>query len=357
MQNVYRFTVPNGEMKNSASASVSWTPPPAPAGHNGRYLWTDAFGVLNFLTLYGATRNDAYLEYATILAQKVHDILGRTRDGSRRLPGASDSDPLGGGLRIGKQDAGGPDGDGQYHHYLTLWTYALNRLAVAWRCYTGHQTDAAGWNQMAIRLMEAVHTAFVYDREKQRPRMYWKVSTGLERPLTKSEGNLDPVDGLMVCRILRAFDPMNGAEALKDEMQDYQKIVSAKWETFSSHDPLDLGMALWSIHRLDGQEEWAAGLARRATEDLRNLIDSGYFSGDTHRRLAFREFGMVLGIRCALGHESDWESKAEGIVRSWEEEGVVPQPRQGEPVPRRNSGDLGPITAVMYAAALEPGGE
>lgn len=28
----------------------SWAAPPAPGGHLGRYLWTDAFGILNFLT-------------------------------------------------------------------------------------------------------------------------------------------------------------------------------------------------------------------------------------------------------------------------------------------------------------------
>src|SRR5712664_3313369 len=29
-----------------------WTPPPNSGGHRGRYLWTDAFGVINFLTLH-----------------------------------------------------------------------------------------------------------------------------------------------------------------------------------------------------------------------------------------------------------------------------------------------------------------
>ena len=37
------------------------------------------------------------------LVRKVHDIQGRTRDGKSRLPGATDENPLGGGLRIGKE--------------------------------------------------------------------------------------------------------------------------------------------------------------------------------------------------------------------------------------------------------------
>jgi len=36
-----------------------------------------------------------------------------------------------GGLAIGKKDELGRDGDGQYHHYLTLWMFELNRMAVA----------------------------------------------------------------------------------------------------------------------------------------------------------------------------------------------------------------------------------
>ncbi|KAL0261927.1 hypothetical protein SLS55_003361 [Diplodia seriata] len=355
-----------------------WTPPPATAGHRGRYLWTDAFGVLNFLTLHRVSimgsssgRLDkttttttssssssssssaaaaAYLTYATALAQTVHDVLGRTRDGSARLPGATDADPMGGGLRIGKDDAGGPDGDGQYHHYLTLWMYALNRLAVAWRGERGGGAEASRWNGHAVRLMQAVHPAFVYDRDSERPRMYWKVSADLKRPLVLSEGNLDPVDGLVVCKLLREFE--GDEDVLAAETRDYENIVATKWRNYKSSDPLDLGMTLWTAHQYAGKEQWATGFVDRAKRDLKVLIDSGYFKAGLRRRLPFREFGTVLGIRCALFSEPGWDTEAEKVIGIWEDAGVVPEPKEDAP-----GNSLAPINLVMYAAALEPGGK
>ena len=138
MQRVYAFpTVPTGK---------SWTPPPASAGHRGRYLWTDAFGVLNFLTLHNLScqKHSLYLDHAKSLVSAVHNTLGRTRDLSSLLPRATPDNVLSGGLRIGKEDDEGPDCDGQYHHYLTLWMFTLNRLAV----YSGEKH----FNSQAISL-------------------------------------------------------------------------------------------------------------------------------------------------------------------------------------------------------------
>ena len=74
--------------KEDASA---WHPPikPGAGGHRGRYLWTDAFGVVDLLTLYKETSSPTYLELAKTLVQTVHDVLGRTRNGSARLPGVT----------------------------------------------------------------------------------------------------------------------------------------------------------------------------------------------------------------------------------------------------------------------------
>lgn len=67
---------------------------------------------------------------------------------------------------------------------------------------------------------------------------------------------------------------------------------------------------------------------RRAERDLRRLVEVGHFKRDVRRRLAFREFGTVLGIRCALAHEPWWEQQAEEIMKTWEDAGVVPVPRE-----------------------------
>jgi hypothetical protein len=49
-------------------------------------------------------------------------------------------------------DADGPDGDGQYHHYLTLWMFALNRMSLA--------SGDRRYNDSAIALAKAIHGPF-----------------------------------------------------------------------------------------------------------------------------------------------------------------------------------------------------
>src|SRR3954466_10017782 len=65
-----------------------------------RYLWTDAFGVVLFVSLYRETGRERWLEAAEQLVAEVNRVLGRPR-----------------GLRIGEE----PDRDGQYFHYLAMW--------------------------------------------------------------------------------------------------------------------------------------------------------------------------------------------------------------------------------------------
>lgn len=316
-------------------------------GHGGRYLWTDGFGVLNFLTLYKETSDTHYLTLARQLIHAVHDILGRTRDGSARLPNATESWPLQGGLRIGKEHATGPDSDGQYHHYLTVWMFALNRMSVA--------SGERWYNDQAISLAKAIHPRFVYERDSARPKMVWKMSTDLQRPLVRSEGNLDPIDGYVTFRFLQEQEGEGRAsEVLREEIEDYRKILETKWRSYSSDDPLDLGMTLWMAHWFAEEEEWAKGLAERASKDLLTLYDEGgYFDMPTRARLAFREFGTCLGIRTATSG-SDWDARADKITSTWEKEGLVPEP-EGEKPGRSAMDKLLPITLVMYATALIPG--
>lgn len=63
------------------------------------------------------------------------------------------------------------------------------------------------------------------------------------------------------------------------------------------------------------------------------------------RRLTFREFGTCLGIGC-YGNDEYLASKAVAVVKFWEEY-----------MEEETADDLRPITLVMYAAALIPGGE
>ncbi|KAM5348450.1 hypothetical protein ACJ41O_008274 [Fusarium nematophilum] len=305
-----------------------WTPPdnPGAGGHRGRYLWTDAFGVVNFITLYEKISTPKYLVLAKRLVRTVHDVLGRTRDGAMRLPGATDEEPLKGGLRIGKMDAAGSDGDGQYHHYLTLWMFALNRLSWA--------AADPSFNDLAIQLARSIHPRFVSrSSSSDRPRMVWKISVDARKVLVPSEGHLDAATGFAVYRMLQ-------------EISDYEQVMGRKGAMSPSGDPLDLGMGLWICHFYQ-DEEWAATFSEEAL-DLANLIlggDSSEMSGRASRRLAFREFGACLGIQC-FGVEEDLKFGVEAVLKFWEEH-----------LQQHDEDGLRPISQVMYAAALIPGGK
>ncbi|KAL6233401.1 hypothetical protein BDW75DRAFT_191011 [Aspergillus navahoensis] len=343
----------------------TWTPPQNSGGHKGRYLWTDAFGVLALLTLHTETNRNInsktdssnhYLALAARLVDTVHHILGRNRSGSSPLPGATESNPLGGGLRIGKVDESGSDGDGQYHHYLTLWMFALNRMSMA--------TNDPKYNQQAIALAKAIHGPFFINRGSEKPRMVWKMSMDLSRPLVASEGNLDPIDGFVVFRLLQAaachFEKGgkgDGGTVLEDEIEDYARVMKRKGEHFVSLDPLDLGMTMWTVHWVL-EEDWAQRLAERCFDQIYELLEMHrYLDRSMKYRLAFREFGTALGLRCMAEQEVekeravDLKAYSDQILDVWRP--VMEASLSADAMPE----DLKPITRVMYAAALIPGGK
>jgi len=334
----------------SPAQASSWIPPPMAEGHRGRYLWTDAFGILNLITLGTLTHDPTYTTLAARLIDRVHDVLGRTRDGTQRLPGATDAHPLRGGLRIGKasdEDDPSGDGDGQYHHYLTIWMFALNRMSLAAR--------DPHYNDLAIELAKAVHPRFVRDRDAERPRMCWKMSVDLSRPMVRSEGNLDPIDGYVVYSLLQRTNKADPS-VLAQEVREYKKILDMKWRQYVSDDPLDLGMTLWTAHWLDGEEEWATQLTNRAAICTRVLFEDGYYDQSRAYRLAFREFGTGLGIRCHTEtrhkelpeeEQEDWEAYTDKIFSTWE-----PDVERGS---THTPASLVPITLVMYSSAMIPG--
>lgn len=375
MESVY------GEFSNIEKPE-SWSPPERSGGHRGRYLWSDAFGVINLLTMHkeycragNPVNDDRYLLIAGRLIEAVHDVLGRTRDGLSRLPGATDDNPLGGGLRIGKTDEHGSDCDGQYHHYLTIWMFALNRMSKA----SGDNT----YNRMAVELARAIHPKFFVDRSGPKPRMVWKMSMDLSAPLVSSEGNLDPIDGFVVFRLLQAASMEAGdGEVLTEEINDYKRVMERKGKHFVSSDTLDLGMTLWTTHWFSESEQWALSLTERCFEQLCQFL-SGLFVACSHSnlffsdfafadnlfeidqylqrnikfRLAFREFGTCMGAQCQSEHMTEKEGSvdlknwADSIITAWDPYMDLTISQELTP------DDLKPITRVMYASALIPGGE
>jgi hypothetical protein len=300
------------------------------AEEKGRYLWTDAYAVCNFLTLFHETHDPSYLERAKILIQEVHNTLGKDRNGINRLGNSTDEEPLKGGLRIGKKDPEGtPDGDGQYFHYLTKWMFALYRMSQT--------TNDIKYNNWAITLAKAIHPHFVTKRDSKRPRMFWKLSIDLSTPLVPSEGNLDPFDGYITYRLLQnlSLEP----DILKEEIADMKKIVDSKFQTYQSHDPLDLGEALWIAHWFQ-DETWAQQLMKISLSSLEDLWTGGEFHAPKNYRLAFREFGTTIGVQVAFPWDTAWIRRTHQLHTFW------------RPLLWIRDQD---ITGVMYCTSLLPG--
>lgn len=327
----------------SEEAARTWTAPdkPGAGGHRGRYLWTDAFGVVNLITLARETSSPVYLTLARRLVQTVHDVLGSNREGTARLPRATDARPLDGGLRIGKLSEHGSDADGQYHHYLTLWMFALNRLALA--------TGEKEYNQLAVQLAKAIHPHFVVRQGGQATRIVWKVSTDMADALVPSEGHLDAATGFVVYRLLqRTAEHLHGPTGgtLTTEIADYRQLMSRGGRLHASRDPLDLGMGLWMCHFFR-DEDWAMALGSQSLEMAYAMLDRkrGLMARDASRRLAFREFGTCLGLQC-YGVDEELQAGVDAIVEFW-----------NHYLETSADEDLRPISLVMYAAALIPGGK
>lgn len=281
-----------------------------------RYLWTDAFAVCNFLALHRATGAAKHLDLAQALVESVHRELGRHRADAGRsgwisgLPEEEGSrHPTRGGLRIGKplpeRRAGEPhddelewERDGQYFHYLTRWMHALACMARA--------TGEARFLEWAVDLATAAHAAFVVtDPRDGRRRMHWKMSIDLRRPLVASMGHHDPLDGLLTGLELQAAiadAPRAGAAASLTRIVDDFATMAARRD-WTTDDPLGLGgllAAAWTLARLSARGLSAPGctLAHLLACSAAGLARFRHQLplGPAHRRLAFRELGLAIGL-------------------------------------------------------------
>jgi hypothetical protein len=294
-----------------------------------RYLWTDAFGVCNFLGLYQQTNEEQYLTLALQLVNQVHRVLGRHRDDDSRqgwLSGLAEEagakHPTMGGLRIGKQlnerEPGAPvdeilewDRDGQYYHYLTKWMHALYRVSRV--------TGDAIYHTWAIELAKAAHSGFVYlPSASSRKRMYWKMSIDLSRPLEPAMGHHDPLDGL-----INYYQLQERAAALRlmGEIADLNDICTG--QNWATEDPLGIGGLLWNsciVAQLisNGQtllNDLLEDLLNSALVGLESYASTNSLDLPSDYRLAFREFGLSIGLRGLAAVEGLLEEKPELFIR------------------------------------------
>jgi hypothetical protein len=283
-----------------------------------RYLWTDAFALCNFLTLYHQTGEARYRRLALDLIDQVHGVLGRHRKDDARKGWISGLDeakaaehPTAGGLRIGKtlneRTADEPfdqrlewERDGQYFHYLTKWMHALARA--------GRVVEQPRYSRWALELAKTAHAAFAYvPASGSTPRMYWKMSIDLSRPLVPSMGLHDPLDAFVTYSELRCCARGCSDLATFPDIDDEIAEAAAMCEgmNFVTDDPLGIGGLLFDACRL---VQMTVGGGLDAPELLEGLLQSSKIGldaflyaeplkGAVDDRLAFRELGLSIGLR------------------------------------------------------------
>lgn len=309
-----------------------------------RYLWTDAFAVCACLSLHRRhasrgepERAESWLGQAVRLVEQVHRVLGRHRPDDLRTGWISAlgeeegaRHPTAGGLRIGKplperrpDEPRHPgrewDRDGQYYHYLTRWMHALARAASV--------TGESRYHRWAVELARTAHRAFVGGRESEPRTIRWKMSVDLSRPLVPMAGHLDPLDGLLTLRSLRATDlaGTGGGEARADHAEELNAAIGdlatmCAGRNWTTDDALDIGCLLVHAHTarllegapMAGEDAEPGSLPASVTSeallrDAAHSLDAWDRSHPLERpdshRVPYRELGLAIGL-AAVGESN-----------------------------------------------------
>jgi len=243
-----------------------------------RYLWTDAFGVVNYVSLFRETGDEAWLDAAETLVAEVERVLGRPR-----------------GFRIGEA----PDRDGQYFHYLAMWMFALARLGE----------HRSGYRERGVELVHQVHDAFVIPGRG----VVWKMREDLSAPYPGyGLGAMDAFDGYVSYRLL-------DENALAREIGEMKALVDVEYRRLDIDQDLGLGMMLWLAHFFP-EEAWAKAQRAQALENLDLLWTDppGFFARASYAqyvRIAFANYGVSLGLQ-AVG---EWPERVERLNACFED--------------------------------------
>jgi hypothetical protein len=384
----------------------------APGGQS-RYLWTDAFGVLNFVTEAARCaeagdeegREDA-LAAAEALVDEVCFVLGQPR--SPDLPmapsplaplrGARDRDATATlseprryrGLRIGKRLASavtdpGMALDGMYFHYVDKFVFALARLGEA----LGGAATKRGERVVreACAVVADVHDLFV-EREAIRVNTFggtardraheqrnarrvsecvgirWKLNADGKptRGLPPTRLSSDVVCGAVAwsaaSRLAENAENAGTVAPIRREVDDMREMAT-RLRPAVSLDPLGWGMQMWELQWVPPAEElaersapeWRAfAAAMRASSRLPGGDSLPVRRGGRLDELPFRAYGALLGAR--VGGSADL---AETAARAARDAAAAELAGLGEvsSASSRSEG-LTAINRVMLASALDP---
>lgn len=268
-------------------------------GKQRRYLWTDAFGVLAYISLSDFFKKDGddiasqkYLNAAHRLVDAVHQCLGKPRSNKaadKMHPDDAPSSVTGYvGLRIGKVDSKqvtdyGMHYDGQYWHYIDKWLLALAR---------------AGRTKEGIQIAKSLFPHFFDAGPRGDGRgggIRWKLSVDATPPpeLQRARASDDALVALVVFSILESSRDDNGStsSALPPSLGDEIQLLENSLEQYDprvTDDPLGWGLEAMYDQFLKGHPR------RRALASLhKRALDP------SHMSLPFRLYGAMIGARIA----------------------------------------------------------
>jgi len=258
-------------------------------GKQRRYLWTDAFAVLAYLSIadrYEKEGNLAlaqeYRQASYTLIDVVHECLGKPRSNKNNDKMSLDpSSPTGYvGLRIGKvltrnETDSGMTYDGMYFHYLDKWLLALTR---------------AGRINDGVRIAKSSFPYFYDDGFHTKGGIRWKLSVDGTTPPGRNYAtpNDDTLVGLVTFSLLeahRSSDYGDKGPNLLAEIDQLRKSLKG-YTPRVSDDPLGWGLEVLYDQFLEGQPRWPL-LAK-----LQSTVLDPY-----HLALPFRLYGALMGAR------------------------------------------------------------
>ena len=312
-----------------------------------RYLWTDAFGVLNFVTMaqrYPESRRAVYLDAAKKLIDSVHATLGQPRSAAFPMAPQQDGTPWGfKGLRIGKLHArtssdAGMEYDGMYWHYLDKWLFALLRY---------HQASAdVDVLRDAVRLVKALHPSFMDKSRSGKPLgLHWKMNSDLTPipGLGQAYPNDDALSGYLVYSLIHHASAGHDVPSVEQECRELREVAERYVLSGVRVSPDPLGFGLWGWKSQWLGADWSKPILDRLRALAPHALDL-----TTGMGLPFRFYGALLGAQLVPDRSLGLGGLAQQILDSAQ----IVEYELSTPV----GGEAGHscINKVMLASALDP---
>eukprot|EP00457_Paulinella_chromatophora_P003164 gb/GEZN01003170.1/.p1 GENE.gb/GEZN01003170.1/~~gb/GEZN01003170.1/.p1 ORF type:complete len:436 (+),score=45.81 gb/GEZN01003170.1/:28-1335(+) len=310
------FPKPNREAGHSM---VPYTAGVSAQETQRRYLWTDAFAVLNYCTLAVRSQNreerELYVSAAKKLIHTTHRVLGNppsaalpmspwTGRGSQFQAHGSGSLSKNLGLRIGKERARketdyGMELDGMYFHYLDKWLFALVRFSQV-------SKDVRYLVDATLLIMQ-IHPHFMVYHNAKPFAIRWK--TNIDISPIKGVHSRPGSDSLSACVVYHLVDAHLKEQKVKvvvdneeldiskecDDVRQAAELLLNQIGCPASHDPLGFGLQWWEL-------QWVRGSAsQRMRDEL--LAVHGSALHPLHMSLPFRLYGALLGAQLSDSKE------------------------------------------------------